>query len=1076
MPQSISGSPPQSDFRFARRSVEPAPATIGNQVTMAIELPNIVIRASAGSGKTYQLANRFLQLLNADVAPESILAATFTRKAAGEILERILRTLARAAVDDAECAKLAQALAAPHLTRTRCQVLLQRLTRHLHRIQVGTLDSIFVRLASSYSLELGLPPGWEILEDADLQRLREEAIDSLLESESDDELVRLLRLLSKGATTRSVNQLVLDTVQNCHEVSLQTPPDAWQRVPRPRLPTDTELKQSLAKLRNLAAEADKTIQKAVQADLEFAEQEQWEEMLKKGILKNLLRGETKYSRKELDAPTLAIYRKLLAQLSSIALNRLAWQTAATRELLDKFDHELRKLQRRQGGCSFSDVARALAERGDAFQNRPSLAATFRLDMRWSHLLLDEFQDTSPLQWNVLRPFAEQIVGHRTSKGRSRTPRPTFFCVGDVKQSIYGWRGGDARIFDTLDQQLPELRRCELAESWRSAPPIIETVNRVFQNLPRHPRLERLTDAVQAWTQAFPQHSTAKKELRGFVQLQTVAEKKKEESAKDVTLKAAAQLVAKLAAKHPTRSIGVLTRSNEAVAQLIFELHKLNVAASEEGGHPLTDSAAVLALLALLQLADHPGDEVARCHVATSPLGPAFKFRDFYDDRAAARLAGELRSRLLYDGYGPCLAAWSRMFGTRCTARDRLRLAQLVKLADAYQPSATLRPHDFVEFVREQRVADPSGDRIRVMTVHQAKGLQFDIVVLPELDHPIPGQSPALVAGNVDPLKPPDIACLYCDETIQQLLPSDLRHVFEQDLRLRTHEALCVLYVALTRAIHAMYLLIAPHQHEPTKSYAGLLRASLTEDGQAPPQTVLFQTGDPDWDSTAKDAQRVRAEPHVAAQRIGTIRFAPPLPNPTRGWLRAAPSEHVAEQLGDLLQPHDAASLEHGTLIHKWFEQIEWLEAERPSAEQLLAAARTLRPLTLDVPGVVPEFLAMLDQPAIAAALRRDSSPHHRLAPRVLREHPFACRLDGVLLKGTIDRLVVWYDGERPAAAEIIDYKTDRTPNAAMLAERIAFHRPQLESYRRAVSQLFGLEPRAITAKLLFVTSGAVSEV
>ena len=118
---------------------------------MTAALPDIVIRASAGTGKTYQLASRFLQLLDADVPPESILAATFTRKAAGEILERILLTLARAASDDDQLAKLASAIGSPHLTRERSRELLARMTRRLHRLQVGTLDSFFAKLASSFS-------------------------------------------------------------------------------------------------------------------------------------------------------------------------------------------------------------------------------------------------------------------------------------------------------------------------------------------------------------------------------------------------------------------------------------------------------------------------------------------------------------------------------------------------------------------------------------------------------------------------------------------------------------------------------------------------------------------------------------------------------------------------------------------------------------------------------------------------------------------------------------------------------------------------------------------------------------
>ncbi|MFM9961709.1 MAG: UvrD-helicase domain-containing protein [Planctomycetaceae bacterium] len=1085
---------------------------------MTSALSDILIRASAGTGKTYQLASRFLRLLDADVPPESILAATFTRKAAGEILERILLMLARAATDDRKRAELADSIESPGLTAERCRELLSKLTQRLHRLQVGTLDSFFAKLASSFSLELGLPPGWRILQGVEADRLREDAVEALLEAETGDDLVRLLRLLTKGTTSRSVSELIVETVRKCHEIALQTSAEAWRKVPQPPLPDEDDFIQSARALRDLRqaeTRTDAVYLNAVDHDIELAEREQWEEMLQKGILKKLLEGELKFNRKELDPTTLEVYQPLLDQISRIALNRLARQTEATRELLDKYDRELHELQRRQGGCTFSDVARALAGRRAAQQDEPrSLGKlAFRMDSRLSHLLLDEFQDTSPLQWSVLRPFAEQVIskqrpkkkaGQGTLFDQSELP-PSFFCVGDVKQAIYGWRGGDARIFDTLRRQLPNVTPQELALSRRSAPPIIDTVNQVFQNLQKHPRLEKLADSVDSWCRQFPPHSTAKTDLDGFVQFR-VAPKANEddgESQDDVTLRTAAKLIADLATNHPRREIGVLTRSNQAVAQLIFELQQLGISASEEGGHPLTDSAAVRLLLALLKLADHPGDRIARFHVATSPLGEAFEFRDFRDDAAAARLAESLRRSLLSDGYGLTITAWSKRLFDHVGPRDRARLDQLIKLADAYQPSATLRPTDFAEFVREERVADPSGDRIRIMTVHQSKGLQFDIVVLPELDHQIPGQSPDLVAGNVDPAEPPDAVCLYRSESIQQLLPIELQQLFEQDLERRTHEALCLLYVELTRAVHAMYFLIAPHEKEPKKSFAGLLRASLVADMLAPADAILFETGNPDWDRPEPEPQgasrgSAEREPKPDPQGVSRgsaddqdrrlapcrsveplIRFAPPLPSSSRGWLREAPSSHespTSRRLDDLLRPRSSNALDRGTLIHKWFEQIEWLDIGRPTHEQLLAAARTLPPLSLAPNDLLPEFFTLLDKPAIASVLSRHSSPHQSLTPRVLREHPFACRFDRTLISGIIDRLVLWSSGNEVIAAEIIDFKTDTVDDPASLAAKVDRYRPQMDSYRRAVAQLFHLAATDVSVTLLFVQPGEIARI
>ncbi|MEE3220271.1 MAG: UvrD-helicase domain-containing protein, partial [Planctomycetota bacterium] len=123
------------------------------------ERGSTLIRASAGTGKTFQLSSRYIELLHADVPIDEILATTFTRKAAGEILDRIMSRLATAAETENTARVLADQLAATGLDVARCRELLIRLTRSLHRLRISTLDSFFSQVAGTFGLELGLPPG-----------------------------------------------------------------------------------------------------------------------------------------------------------------------------------------------------------------------------------------------------------------------------------------------------------------------------------------------------------------------------------------------------------------------------------------------------------------------------------------------------------------------------------------------------------------------------------------------------------------------------------------------------------------------------------------------------------------------------------------------------------------------------------------------------------------------------------------------------------------------------------------------------------------------------------------------------
>ncbi len=159
---------------------------------------NILIRASAGSGKTFRLSNRYLGLMQQGVAPDQILATTFTRKAAGEILDRVMIRLAEAALDSSQRSELATFLQEPSLSESDCLQLLRQLIRNLHRLRVCTLDAFFAQLAGSFSLELGLPPGWRIVEAVHDDNLRREAIAMTLKSDSRREIDRLLQLMAKG--------------------------------------------------------------------------------------------------------------------------------------------------------------------------------------------------------------------------------------------------------------------------------------------------------------------------------------------------------------------------------------------------------------------------------------------------------------------------------------------------------------------------------------------------------------------------------------------------------------------------------------------------------------------------------------------------------------------------------------------------------------------------------------------------------------------------------------------------------------------------------------------------------------
>ncbi|MFW6169640.1 MAG: UvrD-helicase domain-containing protein [Planctomycetota bacterium] len=1060
--------------------------------TPATGYPNILIRASAGSGKTFQLTNRYLGLMHDAVPPEQILATTFTRKAAGEILGRVMAGLAQAALDENERLELAGHLRISSLTRSDCLQALERLVRNLHRLHISTLDAFFAQLAGSFSLELGLPPGWRIVESVRDNNLRREAIATTLQGNSKRELERLLQLMAKGEARRSISALVQGAVDDLYELYLETEPAAWQRIPKPKMLGDEAVEAAVETLREAPLPDDSRARKARETDVAAAQQHDWSRFINRGLAKKVLEGASTYYRKDLPPALISAYQVLLDHARAALLNQVANQTEATYQLLDKFHQAYVQLKHEARAVRFNDITRSVARSISVSDIQQQL---FRLDASINHLLLDEFQDTSLAQWHVLRAFARHVTMSRDNESPAAgSPPSSFFCVGDVKQAIYGWRGGLSEIFEALQHELPELTDQSMNRSYRSSQPVIDTVNQAFSGMTRHPNLGSLEPGVTRWCERFGTHTTNRQELQGYVELCTAPATDQGQSKKEVKSQYVAEYMRELVKQSPGYSFGVLVRSNDMVARMIYELRREGVPASEEGGNPLTDSPAVQVLLSLLKLADHPGDTISGFHVATSPLGALLHYPDHRQQDRTLAVAQEVRSELLHEGYGRTILRWAKLLDPYCDHRDRSRLRQFVTLAHGYEPIASLRTRDFLMHVAQERIADPTTAAARVMTVHQAKGLQFDVVVLPDLDYQLAGQPPSCVVGQPSPTEPVDRVCLYRNAEIQKLLPAELQQLFDTHARRSADEAMCVLYVALTRPIHALHMVIDPSaksERELHKTPAGLLRGALTDGRPVGPQERPYRCGNPRWFD--QEGPRDTSQPRGSgASEPITVELAAMSRDPRLEHTAPSKLEGGARvSARRVLDLDSSVATARGTLIHALFEEITWLDEGAPQRERLRKVATPLNTAGLNVTQQLDAFEGMIAMPGIAAVLHRDfyHSPRDPILSRILgpegagrslraevhNERRFAVRDDGRLLSGAIDRLVLLHDQDHLVAADILDYKTDyiNENNPQALNELVAHYHPQLEAYRRAVATMFRLPRQNISARLLFVSAGIV---
>jgi ATP-dependent helicase/nuclease subunit A len=1052
--------------------------------------PHRVLLASAGTGKTYRLTGHFLALLFRGVPPERILATTFTRKAAGEILDRVLGRLVEATGDEEERNRLSEEIGGRKIGAEECAGLLATLTRHLDHFQVRTLDSFFAHVARIFALDLSLPTEWRIADDREAEELEGETVGRALAEAGAVERLELLRNLQKEAASRSVHEALLSVVRQARHVFLESEEEAWKRVqPGPQLDEGevVELRARLEALELPQTKAKpprprKSWEKARGRAVDFLAKESWDDFLGLTFVQRALDESPIFDRAEISEEYCALLRPLADHAIQCLIARIARQNAATWSFLLRFDRSWRTIQRERGALRFEDIPAAIAP-GGASGRRPieerELDLWFRLDGRIDHLLLDEFQDTAPLQYRVLAPLVDEVLADGTGER-------SLFCVGDVKQSIYGWRQAEPRLLQALSGRA-ELVSETMAKSYRSSAVVLGAVNQVFARIHENHAIagdqhETTRRAARDWCEGIEEH-TAARDLPGAVLLLEARPADEGEEKDAPVLELAVERVKRIVEAAPTATVGLLLRTKSRLPRLIYLLRREGIRASGEGGNPLTDSAAVLAFLSLLQLADHPSDSAAAFHVATSPLGAPLGLLtdpgEGIDPIAAHALARRVRARLAGEGYGSFCASIREEIvekSERWSSWDRARFARLVELAHAFDERAGLRPAEFADQVRLTKVEDPSVAQVRVMTIHAAKGLEFDAVLLPQLNQQLQRHRDGILTDRPEAFGGVECASHNPKKIVLGSSPV-LAALSAGSVERNFGEALSVLYVAMTRAARRLEMVVQGTA-SGALTYAALLREALGA-GEPDEERVVWRHPESVEEWAAEGDAGSTPEPplEVEPSEVEPLQLAPS--SRARSLRSRSPSAEEgsgALRAGALLETGARGAMTRGTLLHRWLEELEWIEDFTASDEELLAIGRRIEPDISQRREALAELRRALEDPELRHALARPASGDHE----VRREHVFSlllpeeCGEHGApqLWNGAIDRFVLERRDGETVAAEVLDYKSDRVSEEE-LESRVAFYRPQLEAYRRVAAAITGLAPEAIRARLLFLSLGRI---
>ncbi len=1041
---------------------------------------NMVVEAGAGTGKTRALVERVVALVRAGTPIDRIVAITFTEKAAAELRDRVRSGLERALRD--------------HPGQSgRFQTALDS----LDRAAISTIHSFCQSLLYTFAPEAGLDPSFTVLDEVAAERRFEERWRSFLGSlGADQNAVQIIdRALRLGLTVDGLERLAWalagtpDAAARL-KVEVALPPEPqWpdlagfiaeiDRLGLDRVPEDDRLRQRIQEVRSLLERLERT--PAGEREFVLATAGKLTGVGKNtGRQENWGGQESKEAARETVASIAETLSSVLAQCRQRAL-------AGVLGLIIRFVEQEAESRAREGLLTFDDL---IVMARDILAASPS-AVNYLRD-RYDVMLIDEFQDTDPLQMEIARAFATDPTTGRLEQGR-------FFVVGDPKQSIYRFRRADMAVYwKTLDDLIREgASKAELSLNRRSRPEVLSWVNAVFQRLMAddEPSVQPPYSGIQAERAA----RLAGPGVAWFggaldAHAPEVRQRESEEVAArclDI-LEEGWEVEDKGGAVRPAsfRDVAILIPTRGILHALERALEAAGVPYRIEGGSLVYRTQEVRDLMNCLAAIDDPADEVAivgalrsiafacsdRELVLHKLAGGSFNYTRPLD-RGEPRVLEALRTLARYHGqrHGLSLAALVERFAAERQFADAgiavrgdrnafRRLRFVVEQARAFEADEPQSVRAFVDWMERRSQAeardlesaslDDDEDAVRILTIHGAKGLEFPVVILAGLGSGPSPSSPIVLmdrdSGRVGvSMGRDDRNNRFTFGPYDELKAAEKRHLTAEDIRL--------LYVAATRARDHLLVSLYHSVRGNGSQAKHLLEAGATDEApEHVPRKPAPAARRPAFAGVTVDLAGAPAPGDFGAQRQTLIEASRRRRYTSATALKQVRSEEWKEQNPDETEPwaRGRAGTQLGRAVHAAIQSLP-LDA---TPAQIEAAAKAQA-----VAEAIPHRHREVAQ-LVHRALGSQAAERARNALRALREVPFAFERNGVTVEGFVDMLIEAADG-----LEIVDWKTDAV-SPEELPQRLESYKVQAALYVRGVQEACGQLPRRVT--YVFVSAGA----
>ena len=1102
------------------------------------------VAANAGSGKTYVLAQRVINLLLMGVEPEKILCITFTKAAAANMSKRVFDTLAEwttfshSELDEA--IRNSSNMVPDARRRALARRLFARALETPGGLKVQTIHAFCTQLLHQFPFEANVTARFSVLDDAEQSQLLERLTLGVLLEGANTPGSALARALN-AAMTAGADRTFRDVVREAIGKG-----DAIRQWVQSAGSVETAIANLAPVLGVNPADTVEEIEAAFFSGVIIPPSE-WA-----SLAQTIARGgKTDGERAERFArlPTLVGSEQVETYLDIFCTSPSSGRTkrrsiitkavdnaALVQRLLDEQERVWRLLERRRGvalrerSAALLTVAyavitryvkekerRGLLDYDDLIDKALQLLANvdaawvhFKLDLGIDHLLVDEAQDTSHKQWEIVRRLTAEFTAGAGARGVKRT----MFAVGDEKQSIYSFQDAApkefaemARYFKTAHEKSGQnFVISKFEHSFRSGTTILAAVDEVFKRrdvaqsvtsdlagFPPHIALRGTPPGlVEIWE---PEKPDDRKEIEGWdAPFDTVSET----SPRVKLARRIARNVRKMVDERTARygDILILVRQRgELFEAIIRALKRVEVQVAGADRLVLTEHIAVMDLMALAEALLLPQDDLSLATVLRSPLF-GFSDEDLFEiayDRGrtplrtilkrkasgkklfadAAALLDELaeaaRRETPFAFYALLLGegAARRRFLARLGPEANDALDEFLNLALEYERRETPSLQGFLTWLRDARAQvkrdmEIARDEVRVMTVHGAKGLEAPVVILADTMTPPQGPRPPRL------LQLADGAVIWAARKAEDV-PS-VATARAAALAEAEHEYRRLLYVAMTRAADRLIVGGADGiNRRPQGCWYNLVRDAL--------DPLLVAEGENDEKVLRFRKQQVEDSATQAAPLEETITTdrreaplwlrqpaAPEAPRPTR----ISPSSAFDEEIAGTAQTGSAAdrqkALARGRIVHRLMQSLP----DIPVAARKSAIERFLRSAAADFSStehveMTHQVLAILNDLVFAELFVAGSRAEVPIVGRV------ACDAAAPIeVSGQVDRLAVTRE-----SVLIADYKTDRAVPTRP-AEAPKPYIGQLVLYRAVLGRIY--PAKTIRAALIYTAGPRVIEV